>query len=129
MILIADDDSDFAENCSMMLESCGYDVSVALSGSEALAKITHRKPELLISDCCMPDFGGMELSEKIRARSSEMRFPILLMSGSPQCQVASGTNHDAFLRKPFLAEDLLLEVSKLLLTNRMSAEHEFEEHP
>lgn len=128
MILIADDDSDFAENCSMMLESHGYDVSVALSGSEALERISDRQPDLLISDCCMPDLGGVELSAKIRARPAEMQFPILLMSGSLQCRVAPRSDHDAFLRKPFSAENLLLEVRKLLLTNRMSAEHEFEGH-
>jgi len=38
MILISDDDADFAETCSMVLESHGYDVSVALSGTEALEK-------------------------------------------------------------------------------------------
>lgn len=114
MILIADDDSDFAENCSMMLESHGYAVSVALSGSEALARISERQPDLLVSDCCMSDFGGVELSAKIKAQPAGMQFPILLMSGSMQCRVASGANHDAFLRKPFLAEELLLEVRKLL---------------
>lgn len=114
MILIADDDSDFAENCSMLLESYGYDVSVVLSGSEALAKISDREPELLISDCCMPDITGLQLSEQIKARPSMTPLPILLMSGSLQCRVAPGKSYDAFLRKPFLAEDLLLEVRKLL---------------
>jgi CheY-like chemotaxis protein len=114
MILIADDDADFAENCSMMLESHGYDVSVALSGAEVLARILNRQPDLLISDCCMPDIGGLELSEKIKARPVAVQFPILLMSGSLQCRVASGTSYDGFLRKPFLAENLLNEVSKLL---------------
>jgi CheY-like chemotaxis protein len=124
MILIADDDSDFAENCSMMLESYGYDVSVALSGSEALASISGRQPDLLISDCCMPDISGVELSEQIKARPVGGRFPVLLMSGSLQCRVASGTSYDGFLRKPFLAEDLLLEVRKLLQKSA-AAGHEY----
>lgn len=114
MILIADDDADFAENCSMMLESYGYDVSVVLSGAQALARISSRQPELLISDCCMPDIGGLQLCEQLKARPANVQFPILLMSGSLQCRVASGAGYDAFLRKPFLAEDLLLEVRKLL---------------
>jgi two-component system chemotaxis response regulator CheY len=114
MILIADDDSDFAENCSMMLESYGYDVSVVLSAADALAKISDRQPDLLISDCCMPEMGGLQLSEQLKARPADMQFPILLMSGSLQCRVARGASYDAFLRKPFLAEELLLEVRKLL---------------
>jgi CheY-like chemotaxis protein len=114
MILIADDDVDFAENCSMLLESFGYDVNVVSSGSEALARISNRQPELLISDCCMPDIGGLQLSKQLKARPAGLQFPILLMSGSLQCRVAGGPSYDAFLRKPFLAEDLLLEVRKLL---------------
>jgi CheY-like chemotaxis protein len=87
---------------------------VALSGSEALASISDRQPDLLISDCCMPDIGGVQLSDELKARPVDMQFPILLMSGSLQCRVAPGNSYDAFLRKPFLAEDLLLEVRKLL---------------
>jgi CheY-like chemotaxis protein len=114
MILIADDDADFAENCSMLLESYGYEVNVALSGADVLASIAARQPDLLISDCCMPDMSGLQLSEQIKAKPADLQFPILLMSGSLQCRVAGGPSYDAFLRKPFMAEDLLLEVRKLL---------------
>lgn len=119
MILIADDDLDFAENCSMMLESHGYDVNVVSDGMEALKKIRESQPELLISDCSMPNMGGLELSAKVKARPGEGQFPVLLMSGSLKCQVAPGMSYDGFLRKPFLAEDLLLEVRKLI-ANHMS---------
>lgn len=114
MILIVDDNSDFVENCSMLLESYGYDVSTALSASEALTKISDHQPDLLISDCQMPDISGIQLSEQLRTRPASERFPILLMSSSLRNQVAPGTSYDAFLKKPFLAEALLLEVRKLL---------------
>lgn len=114
MILIADDDLDFAENCSMLLESYGYDTSVVLNGSDALAKISDQQPELLISDCSMPGITGPELSERLRASPSTQGLPILLMSGSLRCRIAPGSSYDAFLRKPFLAEELLVEVRRLL---------------
>jgi CheY-like chemotaxis protein len=114
MILIADDDADFAETCSMMLESHGYDVSVIASAEEALAKIADRQPDLLISDCSMAGMSGPQLSKQIRAEPIDGQFPILLMSGSMQCTVARGASYDGFLRKPFLAEDLLFTVRKLL---------------
>jgi CheY-like chemotaxis protein len=58
--------------------------------------------------------GGLQLSEEVKARPADARFPVLLMSGSLQCKVAPGTSYDGFLRKPFLAEDLMLEVNRLL---------------
>ena len=114
MILIVDDDAGITETCSMMLEAHGFDVSVAASGAEALVKIDGAAPELVISDCEMPGMTGLELSKVLRADPTTAQLPILLMSGSLRCDVALGTSYDAFLRKPFLAENLLIEVRKLL---------------
>lgn len=114
MILIVDDDAAMAETCSMMLESHGFDVNVAASGAEALAKIRCTTHELVISDCAMPEMSGLELSERLRADPSTAQLPILLMSGSLRCEVARGASYDGFLRKPFLAEILLAEVHKLV---------------
>jgi two-component system, chemotaxis family, chemotaxis protein CheY len=36
------------------------------------------------------------------------------MSGSLQCDVAPGDSYNAFIKKPFLAENLLIEIRKLL---------------
>lgn len=121
MILIVDDDAALAENCSMLLESYGYLVRVAFSGEEALAKIDALEPKLLISDCCMPGISGIELSQKLNDVPNGAQFPILLMSASLQCKVAPGNSYDAFIKKPFLAENLMIEVRKLLELKRGSA--------
>lgn len=120
MILVVDDDLAFAENCAMLLESFDYEVSVAFSGIEALSKIKSLQPDLLISDCCMPGLTGLELCEQVRHASSSAQLPILLMSGSMQCDVAKGGHYDAFIKKPFLAEGLLINVRKLLEMNTVS---------
>src|SRR5476649_2324104 len=114
MILIVEDDIDLAETCSMVLETCGYEVQIARDADEALTKIAEHKPDLLISDCIMPGRTGLELSQQLRSHYSRSVLPILLMSGSPRRQVASGGSYDAFISKPFMAEALLLEVKKLL---------------
>jgi CheY-like chemotaxis protein len=43
-MLIADDDGDFAETCSLVLESHGYEVSIALRGTEAQEKYRIKDP-------------------------------------------------------------------------------------
>lgn len=120
MILIVDDDPALAENCLMFLESYGYEVSVVFSGTDALSAIRSNPPDLLISDCCMADMTGLELSKQLNAVSGGSPFPILLMSGSRRCDVAPGKSYDAFIRKPFLAENLLSEVRKLLSMKGLS---------
>ena len=121
MILIVDDDAGITETCSMLLEAHGFDVSVAASGAEALAKIDGAAHELVISDCAMPGMSGVELSEKLKADPTTAQLPILLMSGSQRCDIALGSDYDAFLRKPFLAENLLVVVRELLAG--VGAEH------
>jgi CheY-like chemotaxis protein len=98
----------------MMLESHGYDVNVVSDGVEALEKIREKQPELLISDCSMPNMGGLELRLDVRGWAGVALFPVLLLCSSPKSLVAPGISYDSFLRKPFLAEDLLLEVRKLI---------------
>jgi two-component system chemotaxis response regulator CheY len=114
MILIVDDDVAMAETCSMFLELQGFEVNIATSGAEALSIINGLSHELLISDCAMPGMTGGELSEKLKADPSTAQLPILLMSASLRCDVAKSSSADGFLRKPFLAENLLHEVRKLL---------------
>lgn len=114
MILIVDDDPALAENCSLMLESYGYEVGVASSGNDALEKIARIHLDLLISDCTMDGMSGLELSRQVRTAPASASTPILLMSGSLQCDVARGDSYDAFIRKPFLAEELVAQVRRLM---------------
>lgn len=114
MILIVDDDAGMTETCSMLLEAHGFDVSVAASGAEALGKLSGTSHELVISDCAMPGMSGVELSERLKADPLTAQVPILLMSASRRCDIAKSSSYDSFIKKPFLAENLLVEVHKLL---------------
>lgn len=114
MILIVEDNLDLAETCSMVLEESNFEVQVAYSAEEALTKIAGRKPDLLLSDCVLPGHSGLELSQQMRRQYTRSELPILLMSGSLRSQVARGNSYDGFISKPFLAEALLAEISKLL---------------
>ena len=98
----------------MFLEVHGFDVRVANSGAEALAKLKEGPLELVISDCAMPGMSGVELSEILKADPATAHVPILLMSASLRCDIADSECYESFLRKPFLAEKLLVEVRKLL---------------
>ena len=98
----------------MMLESYGYQATIALSGVEAIAQVDAQQIDMLIADCVMPDMGGLELSSRVKLAQRSRAMPIVLMSGSLQSEVAAGNTYDAFLRKPFLAEHLLEQVERLL---------------
>lgn len=122
MILIVDDDVAMAETCAMLLESHGYAVDIANGGAQALAMMRVAPHDLVISDFAMPGMDGLELSAQIKADAVTAQLPFLLMSASRRCDIASGARYDGFLRKPFLAEDLVSEVRKLLAGVRPSTD-------
>lgn len=114
MIMLVDDDVDMRDVCLLFLESKGFEVSVATSAAEAVQKMRGLACDLVISDCTMPGMTGVELSQRLKADPATAQVPILLMSAAARKDVADSTSYDAFLRKPFLAENLLIEVQKLL---------------
>ena len=114
MILIVDDDAGMTEACSMLLEAHGFQVNIAASAAEALAKMKETSHDLVISDCAMPGMSGLELSQTLKADPGTAAVPVLLISASLRCDIAQGSSYESFLRKPFLAENLLGEVRKLL---------------
>ena len=65
-ILVADDELDFLEVIKMRLEANNYEVITASNGKEALAKIKHDKPDVVLLDILMPELDGLQTLKKIR---------------------------------------------------------------
>ena len=65
-ILVVDDEADTRELLRQGLEYCGATVSVAGSAAEAVAAITAKTPDILISDIGMPGVDGYDLIREIR---------------------------------------------------------------
>ncbi len=108
-ILVVDDEDVVRVVVRRMLERAGAVVRVAVHGADALKGIeTDGLPTLVITDMVMPEMGGQELMEQLRARWPAL--PVLVMSGYP----ASPTQHDrdvsaiaVDLPKPFTMDVLL----------------------
>jgi PleD family two-component response regulator len=72
-ILIVEDSPTQAEQLKHILEQHSYNTEVANSGKQALAILSERKPELIITDIVMPEMQGYELCQRInRIRTKEI---------------------------------------------------------
>ena len=69
-ILVIDDDKLVLKTIAKYLKNCGYLVTIASSGLEALDKIDTLPgiPDLIISDIRMPGISGIETLRQIRER-------------------------------------------------------------
>ncbi len=105
MLFIVDDDAAMSETCAMLLGDQGFVGTVASNGAVALASTALLPPELLITDYSTPGKTGVELSLRNRANAFAAHLPVLLTIGSLRREIAPEPDYDAFLRKPFLAEN------------------------
>lgn len=69
---------------SRQLAGEGHEVTEAVSGEEALEKLSESEFDLLILDVLMPGLSGMETLEKIRTEHSIDDLPIIMATAQDQ---------------------------------------------
>ena len=65
-VLVVEDNRDAAESLRVLLELCGYAVTVAHDGDEGLAVARRLKPDVVLSDIGLPGMNGFEVAEALR---------------------------------------------------------------
>jgi diguanylate cyclase (GGDEF)-like protein len=84
-------------------------VHTARNGREAIELFAREQPAVVITDCVMPEVGGIELCERIRAMQSSYVYIIMVTSIAEKDNVVKGlaAGADDYLTKPFHTEELL----------------------
>jgi two-component system alkaline phosphatase synthesis response regulator PhoP len=121
-ILLVDDDKDFVEATTMVLESKPYEVIVAYDGDEGLAKARKEKPDLIILDIIMPVKDGFRAAEQLKKDPELKKIPVIMLTsfsekgGETSLSVSEGFALDAedYVDKPVAPEELLKRVERLL---------------
>jgi two-component system response regulator ChvI len=119
-IALVDDDRNILTSVSMTLEQEGYQVRTYTDGESALQALTARPVDLAVLDIKMPRMDGMELLQKLRARSP---LPVIfLTSKDEEVDELMGLRlgADDYITKPF-SQRLLLERIRALLRRNDSS--------
>lgn len=82
LVGVVDDDDAIRDSIRILLESHGLDVSEFNSAEIALASPERSQCFCLVVDMEMPETGGLELVEAMRAAADQT--PVILMTGKPQ---------------------------------------------
>ena len=80
-ILIIDDDASVAQMLKALLEIHGYEVSVALDGAQGLQRARQDKPDLLLLDVMLPDLGGVEVCQMLKADPKTQKAKVIMLTG------------------------------------------------
>ena len=120
-ILAVDDNALNQTLLRKQLERGGYTVTVASSGSEALALMLHRQFDLVLMDLEMPGMDGIEVVKRYRleeaGRSPATPLPIMALTGHAPVEYrlrALEAGMDAFLTKPYRIRELLAAIERAL---------------
>jgi len=114
-ILIVDDDPALLRLLALRLHYEGHEVIEADSGAQALAKLDHEVPHILITDLRMPGMDGLQLFEVVHRRLPLMPVLILTANGTiPDAVHAMQRGVFGYITKPFEGADLMREVDRAL---------------
>ncbi len=114
-VLVADDEEDILEIIQDRLEACGFRVTTATNGAEALRKITMEKFDGVFLDVKMPEMTGIEVLEEVRKKDRKLPIIIITSSTSREAAISSlakGANE--FILKPFDWPELKEKIQKVL---------------
>lgn len=122
-ILIVDDDRAVRTVLKVNLSKRGYDVTTCNNAKEAIATLSRRPVDLVITDVSMGGMTGLELLEHLKAEEPDVRVVVMTGFGSIDDAVkAMKVGADDYIIKPVTKEALLLIVERALSKRAMLAE-------
>lgn len=134
MPIVVDDDADNKPRILIVEESVQvaryvadqlknhYKVFFASNGEDGLHKISIAAPDLIITDGVLPVMDGYQLCKGVRAQAATCHIPVVMVSSDSSVQgrmKSFQAGADAFLLKPFRADELLVRVRLLFQQRRM----------
>jgi DNA-binding response OmpR family regulator len=102
-----------------------YDLSVAISGADALEIARTIAPDLILLDVMMPDMDGLETLRRLRGSDWGRDIPVILVTADDRAETqVSGLEQgaDDFIAKPIVAPVLKARLRNLLGRRRAEAE-------
>jgi CheY-like chemotaxis protein len=115
VVMVVDDDPQVLDIERHILERAGYQVLLATSAHDAIARLTEGPPlDLLITDLDMPELGGDEMVSRIRAIRPDLKVLFVTGHADLLMETPRQWEGEAFLEKPFTEETLRDAVSLLL---------------
>ncbi len=124
LILSVDDEPCIGRVVQMKLESAGYDVVRAASGTEGIEKFVGLRPDVLITDVRMPGMSGIELCRRCEEYRGAWPFLIIVLTSQLDREtrewLEAGTGRK-YLPKPFSPREVLRTVQEYLASREVPA--------
>ncbi len=117
-ILCIEDEAEMIELMRLILGRKGYSVSGAAGGQEGLEKVRQEMPDLVLLDLMMPDMGGWEVYQQMKANEKMKDIPVIIVTAKAQSiDKVLGlyiAKVDDYIAKPFRPQELVESIDRVL---------------
>jgi len=117
-ILIIDDEEDIREVAGLSLETvAGWEVVLANSGAQGLARAAEHQPDAILLDVMMPGMDGPTTFRELRKNPITSHIPVILLTAKVQSSDQkrfADLGVEAVLFKPFDPLTLSEQISSVL---------------
>ena len=122
-ILVVDDERLLVKGIKFNLESEGYQVDGAYTGTEALELFHERRYDLVVLDLMLPEVDGLTVCRRIRETSNVPVIMVTAKSESSDKLLGFEYGADDYMTKPFDILELKARVRAILKRTAQRPEH------
>lgn len=80
-ILVVEDNRDAAESLRILLELCGYEVTVAFTGLEGVKAAETLRPDIVLCDIGLPEMDGFDVARTLRRNPETAVARLIAVTG------------------------------------------------
>ena len=122
-ILLVEDDAELRDLVQNRLSEAGYEVRTAVTGPQALERVTEKVPDVVLLDIMLPEMDGLEVCRRLRA-DYPLMFILMLTARSEEMDRVVGleVGADDYVTKPFSLSELVARVRSALRRLRLTEE-------
>jgi CheY-like chemotaxis protein len=113
IILIVEDDPDFANTLLAFVKERNYKGIIAYDGNSALSYARHYKPDAIILDMKLPVMDGTEVLKQLKNDPELRHIPVQIISGYDKRREGMELGAFDFIRKPITKTDLQKSFEKI----------------
>jgi two-component system, OmpR family, response regulator RegX3 len=113
-VLVVEDEESFSDALSFMLRREGYEVGIAVDGTQALEEFERHGADLVLLDLMLPGVSGTEVCRTLRQRSSVPIIMVTAKDGEVDKVVGLELGADDYVTKPFSSRELVARIRAVL---------------
>ena len=117
-VLIADDEKGICRLLQYLIDWNAYGmeiIQIVHNGMDALRCIEEKRPDIVITDVCMPGYSGIDIIKRIKTKDPDIHF--IIISGYREFEYARDAlkyGADDYLLKPIKKEELTAALGRVV---------------